>query len=360
MSESQLEGQGGLVAKIALFDRTLPLDLPVPAAQPSGDVMDTSKPYTLPLNNEIALCRCVGSYTETDRKLWATLVALAWDNLGTKSIHEANARDIARLFQQLKGARNGSTWVMDSARRLLASRLDWEDEEEEGTAALLSGLRIKKVSGSIFYQFSDFLIEKLLDNKRFSRLRLHFMIGLSGKYSVSLYIILEAAANLRRPVIELSIDELRDRLSVPVGKLKLWGDLYRFAIAPAIKQINDNPAAAGFSVEYETIKRGRAFVAVRFTITKSETRLVAEDGLVKRVKKVTKKPAPPSGQGMPQYQIDDALAVIRREAQGLDAYYVLREFEAFAKASETPIKNPLGALTMFARKKREKEAAALF
>ena len=111
---------------------------------------------------------------------------------------------------------------------------------------LLAGLRIKKVSGAIFYQFSDFLIEKLMDNKRFSRLRLHFMIGLSGKYSVSLYIILEAAANLRHPVVELSIDELRDRLSVPVGKLKLWGDLYRYAIAPAIKQINDNPAAAGF------------------------------------------------------------------------------------------------------------------
>jgi hypothetical protein len=322
--------------------------------------MDTSKPYTLPLNNEIALCRCVGAYTETDRKLWATLVALAWDDLGKKSIHEANARDIARLFQQLKGARNGTAWVMESARRLLASRLDWEDEEEEGSAVLLAGLRIKKVSGAIFYQFSDFLIEKLLDNKRFSRLRLHFMIGLSGKYSVSLYIILEAAANLRHPVVEIRIDELRDRLSVPVGKLKLWGDLYRFAIAPAIKQINDNPAAAGFSVECETIKRGRAFVAVRFTITKSETRLIAEDVLSSRGGRVAAKPAPLKGQETPPYQIDDALAIIRREAQGLDAYYVLREFEAFAKASETPLKNPLGALTMFARKKREQEKASLF
>jgi len=338
-----------------LVERTLPLNLPVPAAQPSGSVMDTSQPYTLPLNNEIALCRCVGAYTETDRKLWATLIALAWDDLGKKSIHEANARDIARLFQQLKGARNGTAWVMESARRLLASRLDWEDEEEEGSAVLLAGLRIKKVSGAIFYQFSDFLIEKLLDNKRFSRLRLHFLIGLSGKYSVSLYIILEAAANLRHPSVELSIDELRDRLSVPVGKLKLWGDLYRFALAPAIKQINDNPAAAGFSVTCETIRRGHAFGSVRFTITKSATRLVVEDDLSARVKKATKKTSTATEQQTPPYQIDDALAVIRREAQGMDAYYILREFEAFAKASETPIKNPLGALTMFARKKRKKE-----
>ena len=349
------------MGEITLRERTLPLNLPAPAAQPFGEVMDTSKPYTLPLNNEIALCRCVGAYTETDRKLWATLVALAWDNLGTKSLHAATARDIARLFQQLKGARNGTAWVMDSARRLLASRLDWEDEEEEGSAVLLSGLRIKKVSGAIFYQFSDFLIEKLLDNKRFSRLRLHFMIGLSGKYSVSLYIILEAAANLHHPVVELSIDELRNRLSVPVGKLKLWGDLYRFAIAPAIKQINDNPAASGFSVGCETIKRSRAFVAVRFTITKSETRLVAEADIGRRAKKAAKQSTASGtqGQGTPPFPIDDALAIIRREAQGLDAYYVLREFEAFAKASETPLKNPLGALTMFARKKREQDGGRL-
>ena len=120
------------MAKITLTERALPLNLPVPVAQPFGDVMDTNKPYTLPLNNEIALCRCVGAYTETDRKLWATLIALAWDDLGKKSIHEANARDISRLFQQLKGARNGTAWVMDSARRLLATRLDWEDEDEEG------------------------------------------------------------------------------------------------------------------------------------------------------------------------------------------------------------------------------------
>ena len=66
------------------------------------------------------------------------------------------------------------------------------------------------------------MIERLLDNKQFSRLRLHFMIGLSGKYSVSLYMLLEAAANRQRPVIELNIDALRDALSVPVDKLGEW------------------------------------------------------------------------------------------------------------------------------------------
>src|ERR1700744_2299890 len=193
----------------------LPLNLPAPYAQPTGDVYDTDQPYTLPLNQRVALARVIGPYTEIDRKLWATLVAHAWDNLATESIHQANAREIARLFRELKGGQSGSEWVMESAKRLMQSQLEWEDETETGAVSLLSGLRITKVSGAIFYQFSNFLIEKLLDNKQFSRLRLHFMIGLSGKYSVTLYMLLESAANRYNPVIELTIDELRSVLSVP-------------------------------------------------------------------------------------------------------------------------------------------------
>ena len=76
-------------------------------AQPSGDVMDTSKPYTLPLNNEIALCRCVGAYTQTYRKLWATLVALAWDNLGKKSINEATRERSPDCFSNSRAHATG-------------------------------------------------------------------------------------------------------------------------------------------------------------------------------------------------------------------------------------------------------------
>ena len=200
----------------------------------------------------------------------------------TKSIHETNLRDIARLFRELKGGENGTAWLVASARRLLASRLDWEDDEERGTVGLLSGLKIKKQTGEIFYQFPDFLIERLLDNKQFSRLRLHFMIGLSGKYSVSLYMLLEAAANRQRPVIELNIDALRDALSVPEGKLLPWKNLRAKAIDPALKEINDNSTAAGFSVECEPVTRGRKVESVRFTVTKTEVRREIEKDMTRK------------------------------------------------------------------------------
>lgn len=344
------------MAKGALVETTLPLNLPEPTAHPTGKLYDTRKPYTLPLTQEVALTRCLGPYTEIDRKLWATLVALAWDDLAKKRVHEVNARDIARLFRDLKGGEHGSAWVMASARRLLASRLDWEDEEEEGAVSLLAGLRIKKVSGSIFYAFSDFLIEKLLDNKQFSRLRLHFMIGLSGKYSVTLYMLLESAANMRYPVVEMPLGELRQVLSVPDGKLARWVDLNRFAIEPAVKQINDNALAAGFSVEVQTIMRGRKVERVRFNIAKTEARVIDESAQRVRISHRAEAPAaarPPAATRLPLYDVDAALAVIRREGAGLDAQAILREFDQWMIETAQEVKNVMGLLTVFARKKRK-------
>jgi hypothetical protein len=335
------------MVKETLLQRALPFDLPKPVAQPRGEIYDTGKPYTLPLNKEITLTRCVGRYTNVDRKLWATLAALAWDNLATKSIHEARLQDIARLFRELKAGRNGTEWLIASSRRLLASRLDWEDDEEEGTVGLLCGLKIKKQTGQIFYQFPAFLIERLLDNKQFSRLRLHFMIGLSGKYSVSLYMLLEAAANQQRPVIELKIDALRDALSVPEGKLLPWKHLREKAIDPAVKEINDNPTAAGFSVECEPVTRGRKVESVRFTVKKTDVRREIEKDMTR--KKAAKESAPAAAPRVAPLGDDDALALIRKHAPRMDAQWILSEWRERANAA--PPNNPAGALVNFAKKK---------
>ena len=337
------------MAQETLLQRALPFNLPTPVARPRGKVFDTGKPYTLPLNNEITLTRCIGRYTEIDRKLWATLAALAWDNLATKSIHETNLRDIARLFRELKGGDNGIAYLMASAERLLAARLDWEDEDERGTVALLSGLKIKKQSGAIFYQFPDFLIERLLDNKQFSRLRLHFMIGLSGKYSVSLYMLLEAAANRQRPVIELTINALRDALSVPQGKLLPWVHLKQRAIDPALKEINDNPIAAGFSVGCEPVTHGRKIESVRFTVTKTDARREIESDMTRKKsarRSVSSVATTPCAAAL---NVDAALDLIRKHAPRMDAHWILGEWQTWANA--TPPKNPAGALVNFAKKK---------
>jgi hypothetical protein len=45
------------------------------------------------------------------------------------------------------------------------------------------------------------------------------------------------------------------------------------------------------------------------------------------------------------------MTVIRKNAPGLDAQNLLSEFEKWQKTCETPMKNPIGALIGFAKKK---------
>lgn len=332
-----------------LEQRTLPLDLPTPYAKPTGKVLDTSAPATLPLSNEITVKRCIGPHTATDRKLWATLIALAWDDLATKSIHETNMRDIARTFRELKGGENGIGWLIASAKRLLKSHFDWDTEEETGAAVLLSGLKVIKETGRVYYQFSDFMIDEFLDNKEFSRLRLHFMIGLRSKYSISLYMLLERAANRKNPVLELTVAALREALSVPPKKLPAWKSLKQKALDPAIQEINANHAAAGFSVAYEPTLRGRSIESVCFTVTKTDMRRVAEKTIVGKARVL--KQAEQTSPSPPSLSLKvDTLGKVAAIAPGWDKYALEQFWKAWAMQQAEVPRNPDAAFLAWCKK----------
>ncbi|RYF34965.1 MAG: RepB family plasmid replication initiator protein, partial [Cytophagaceae bacterium] len=57
-----------------------------------------------------------------------------------------------------------------------------------------------------------------------------------------------------------ALSDLRARLGAPDGKLTLWADFRRFALEPAIAEVNH---LAGFHVSYEALKHGRAVTSVR-------------------------------------------------------------------------------------------------
>ncbi len=332
-----------------LIDGQPMLNLPHPVTKANGDPSDTSKDCTLPLNNDLIGKRIDGPFNQLDRKLWVFLIASAWSDLSKKRIHQIGIADVNRVFRSLGVGRDNSKWIIESAKRLRKSGMDWKDEESEGTVALLSGAERRKATNILLFEFPDLMIGKLINNPRFARLRIHFMIGLSGKYSVPLYELLENIANMQRPVIELSIDQLRDALSVPKEKLTRWVDLNRFAIIPSLQEINNNPVAAGFSATCEPLGTGRKFERVRFTVTKSAARAAEEKTLTQH-----KKPAsavPTASKISVQFDIDAAMAAIRKNAPGLDAQNVLAEFQNWQKTCETPAKNPMGALIGFARKK---------
>jgi len=267
--------------KTALKQSALPL-----AVKATGNPWEASEnnPATVPLPNDVIITKVTGDYTERDRKLWAFLVAAVWDDLLTVRIHEIRVSKINTIFEQHGGEKTAS-WIWESAKRLSKTHVEYELNEDGkrliGVSNLLNAQTHKdlRTTGYLRFDIPPLLCEVIRAPCRFSRLRLHFMIGLSGKYAVTLYMLLESVANKQTPVLDVQIDQLRQWLKVPEGKLEKWFDIKRFTLEPALKQINENSDAAGFSVSMEEIKEGRAVDRVRFTLTKTVGRLADEKAL---------------------------------------------------------------------------------
>lgn len=238
-------------------------------------------PATVPVPLPVIIVNIQGPFTERDRKLWVFLLHAVWDHLENSSVHEIAVRDICRVFRELGGDHN-SSWIWESAQRLSRSIVEWEQNEADhryrGISSLFSAVITEdaRENGVLRFAFPPLLIPILKDPRRFARLRVHFMMSLSGKYAVTLYELLESATNRREPAIEISLPDLRRWLKVPQDKLARYQDLRRFVLEPAVAQINADSVAAGFSVEVEAIKSGRAVRAIRFRLSKTVERETLE------------------------------------------------------------------------------------
>jgi hypothetical protein len=248
---------------------------PVPTGNPWFP--SPNDPATIPVPLPVIIVSVEGPYTEQDRKLWAFLLHAVWDDLETKMVHEIPIREISSIFRHL-GGRHHTDWIWESARRLTKTIVEWRytlgDKRYKGISALF-GAQVEeedRASDILRFHFPPLLIPILKDPRRFARLRTHLMIELSGKYAVTLYELLESVANKDVPVLKASVEELRQWLKVPEGKLTRWQDFRRKALEKAVEQINKNVAGAGFSVKMSVQKNGRAVKGVVFEVIKTEDR----------------------------------------------------------------------------------------
>jgi hypothetical protein len=267
-----------------------PAKLPVPTGNPW--IPSPADPATVPVPVPVIIVSVNGPYTERDRKLWTLLLQAVWDELDVRSIHELKVQDINRVFREL-GGEHDSKWIWDSATRLTETIVKWHytegDTRYDGIAALFSAQisRSARQTGVLRFQFPGLLIPILKDPRRFARLRTHFMIELSGKYAVTLYELLESVANKDVPELRARVDELRQWLKVPEGKLLRWQDLRRYVLEPAVKQVNDNPTGAGFWVRMKLEKEGRAIKWVVFEVLKTKERQAIDTKLKDQEKQLS-------------------------------------------------------------------------
>lgn len=312
----------------------------------TGDIWKPSSEVvaTLPVPLPVVIVKVEGPYTERDRKLWAFLIHAIWDDLDKQRVHEISVEKINNVFRAL-GGDNCKNWIWDSAKRLCKTSVEWteigdDSERYDGITSLLAGAITTtkaKATGRLVFEVPELLARIIRHPTQFARLRVHFLISLSGKYAVTLYEILEAYTNRQNPVLDVEISQLRRWLKVPDGKLRRWIDIKRFTLEPALKQINDNSIAAGFSVKMEEVKNGRAVARVRFIITKSAERLNSEDAF--QSKEITRPPLKllsPSHIPLPTSAYEQAKKVSR----GWDVYKLEQEWKEWLSKKENPDYSP--------------------
>jgi hypothetical protein len=326
---------------------------------------DNDNPATVPIPSAVIITKIEGPFTERDRKLWTFLVHAAWDDLGVKPLHEIQVGKIDKVFRELEGGHDGAKWIWESAKRLSKTSIEWEagpdSERLVGVSNLMNAITDKssRGTGRLTYEIPAILVKVIKQPYRFSRIRLHFMMGLSGKYAVTLYELLEGVINLRNPVIELEISKIRQWLKVPGGKLSRYVDLKRFVLEPAVKQINDNPEGAGFTVDMQPIKDRRSVDRVRFTLTKTEAR-IEEEKLINKARNETGKElntpiAISVSFDNPLHLPDSAFNAARKAAPGYDIQYLAREWRESVEKAQIEVKNPNAHFVAFCKSKAEKK-----
>lgn len=312
-------------------------------------------PATIPMPWEVIVVKVHGEYTERDRKLYAFLVHAVWDELETTRIHALPVAEINKVFREL-GGDFSPQWIWESATRLNKTSIEWEERADgrltsQGIASLLSYALTNKEareSGYLHFEIPAGLIQVFKAPGRFARLRIHFMLGLSGKYAVTLYEILESVVNMKNPILEVDLATLRRWLKVEEGKFEYFTDIRRFILEPALKQINDNPEGAGFSVEMLPIKSGRAFDRIRFTLAKTSFRAAAE-GKLKRDK-------PKEGAGGAVRLKTSTYEKAKKAAPGLDVYYLEGEWREWVGKKKTAMENPDASFIGFCKSKARNSA----
>lgn len=117
-------------------------------------------------------------------------------------------------------------------------------------------------AAEIRFQFSPALRRVIADSDHWAAISRRAVLAFESRYSLKLYVFLARRANMRTTGEDIDLDDLRDLLGVPAGKLTRWADFRRFALAPAISEVDH---LAGFHASYTPIKRGRRITGVRLT-----------------------------------------------------------------------------------------------
>ncbi len=201
------------------------------------------------------------------QKMWHLLIKAAGATLADNVKH---CIPLADLYQAGLGHMTQAERI-ETLRELQTTLVEvtTDSPKIKGGLRTVSGALLSSVErdhddrGDLEWYFSPALLIVFASSEHWAVLSKRAVMAFESRYSLRLYEIVSLRSGLDQMTSQIfELEELRDRLGVPAGKLEEWFDLKRKALEPAIAEVNH---LAGFTVSYEPIKRGRSVAAVKLS-----------------------------------------------------------------------------------------------
>ena len=325
--------------------------------KPTGDIWkpNAKNPATVPISTRLIKTQIKSPFRERERKLWTFLVQAVWDDLD-KEIHQLPLKPIGKVFRELSGQHDIS-WLKEYIRSICKVTVEFEAEDETAEVWKISHLISEaniiqgkgENKGQEFIEFSiPLTIRKiLLERKQFARLRPHLILTLSGKYTVTLYELLESVANQKIAIFKASIDDLRSYLAVPKNKLVTWYDFQKRALKPAVNELNNKSEDTGFTVRYDLVRGARRkVIAVHFHVHKVSSRIEFEEKI--KTPKVLREPSTLGKFTPREYEVLKKKTI---RNSGLNIYELEADWKSQFEDKADSIQNPIAHFTDYCKRR---------
>ena len=205
---------------------------------------------------ELIEVRGTGALSLHDRRVMNVLYANAGAQLCDDVEHVI-------AISELRGLHKGGERVKDSILRLMKTVVEMPTKDRKGRPSVklvpvLSDTTVSddddNPSGQVIYSFSPGMRAIIKDSTLWGRVRTAVVFAFTSKYSLALYELITARINLTHVWQEdFSVQDLRELLGVPDGKLVRVPNLIQKVIRPAEIEVN---GLADFGVRIEPIRTG--------------------------------------------------------------------------------------------------------
>jgi len=192
-------------------------------------------------------------------KLFVQLVKIVGSDIVETKRHRVS-------YSALNWANRDKELIRNAVLELISTTVHIQKDDHELIGTILNDVKrdYDDYSGGIEFKFSDVFIEVVKNSSLWATISAQAVLLMECKYSIWLYQMIAPRKNLKyiQP-FEINLDELRTRLGATAKTYMTWIRFRNFVLDPAIEEIN---FLTDIIVRYETIKRSRWVVAVKFYV----------------------------------------------------------------------------------------------